>query len=231
MRDHSTIVGSVVIASMLLLNSCSPGFSTSPLYLAVTIAPRPISVPVGGTVVLAEIASNSLSVPTWSLANAADTNNAGMLTAMAGSPNSILYTAPSTPPIYNSSTPPGFTQGTVSVEATLQPPPMSTLPAAHDAVTIFITAPAVSVGLSPIAAVVPLGGSLTFAGYAAGSVNNALTWQVNGVVGGTTLSGMISSTGSYTAPAAMPMTGNTVVVTMISQADPTKTVSAVVTIS
>jgi hypothetical protein len=108
---------------------------------------------------------------------------------------------------------------------------MSTLPVAHDAVTMFITASTISVGLSPMTAVVPLSGTVTFAGYAVGSVNNTLIWQVNGVVGGTTLTGMISSTGTYTAPAAMPMTGNTVVITMISQADPTRTVSAVVTLS
>jgi hypothetical protein len=34
----------------------------------------------------------------------------------------------------------------------------------------------------------------------------------------------------YTAPAAMPMTGNTVTITVISQADPTKTQTAIVTL-
>jgi hypothetical protein len=231
MRIHSTILRVAVIGSALLLNSCSRGFFGSPLYLAVTISPRPVSIAAGGTVVLAGVASNNLSVPTWSLLDAADAASVGSLTAVTGSPNSILFTAPLAPPIYNSSTPPGFTQGTVTVEATLAPPAGSTLPVAHDSVTMFITAAAVTVGLAPATAVVPLSGTQAFTGYAVGSVNNALTWQVNGVTGGTTLTGMITAAGVYTAPSMLPMTGNTVVIMTISQADPSQTASAVVTLA
>jgi hypothetical protein len=60
---------------------------------------------------------------------------------------------------------------------------------------------------------------------------------VNGVTGGSTSTGTIVLTAIlgpgaylYTAPATMPMSGNTVTVTVISQADPTKTASSVITL-
>ena len=50
--------------------------------------------------------------------------------------------------------------------------------------------------------------------------NAAVTWQVNGVPGGASSTGTISSTGLYTAPAAIP-NPNSVTVTAVSQASPT----------
>jgi hypothetical protein len=61
--------------------------------------------------------------------------------------------------------------------------------------------------------------------------NNALTWQVNGIPGGGTTNGTIIPAGLYAAPAALPMTGNTVTITAVSQADTTKTASSVVTLT
>jgi hypothetical protein len=52
---------------------------------------------------------------------------------------------------------------------------------------------------------------------------------VNGVTGGSAATGTITNAvtafyegGLYTAPTVMPMTGDTVTITMISQADPPK---------
>jgi hypothetical protein len=93
------------------------------------------------------------------------------------------------------------------------------------------------VGLSPLTTTVALGGTEQFLGYAVGNTNTALTWQVNGVTGGSAATGTISNTvtadyegGLYTAPTVMPMTGNTITITMISQADPTNTMTANVTL-
>jgi hypothetical protein len=93
------------------------------------------------------------------------------------------------------------------------------------------------IGLSPLTTTVALGGTEQFLGYAVGNVSTALTWQVNGVTGGSAATGTISNTvtadyegGLYTAPTVMPMTGDTVTITMISQADPTKTMTATVTL-
>jgi hypothetical protein len=74
-------------------------------------------------------------------------------------------------------------------------------------------------------------GTQQFTGYAVGSVNNALTWQVNGASGGGTATGTITTAGLDTAPAVLPMTGNTVTITAVSQADTTKSASSVVTLT
>ena len=231
MRDHSKILCVAAIASVLTLSSCKDFISEPPEYFAVTISPRPVSVPVGGTVVLTGTLSNDLGVLQWSVLDAADvTGSAGTLTAVSGSPNSILYTAPSTPPIYSSAAGPGFTQGWVTVDVSAAPPSGTSLPVAQDAVTFVITAPSVTVAVSPGTATVALGGTQLFTGYAVGNVNGAVTWEVNGVTGGSASTGTITSSGLYVAPMNLPMTGNTVVITVVSQADSTKSASAVVTL-
>jgi len=229
MRIRAKILGSAAIASTIALNSCSYNVFSSPVYLAVTITPRPISVPVGGRVVLTGVVSNNLTLPQWGLLNAADaTGSAGGLTPVSGAPNSILYTAPSTPPIYTSAAGAGFSQGCVTIDATVTPPAQSTSTVADDSVTFFITAPSIAVGISPAAVGVALGAAAQFTGYAVGSVDNALTWQVDGLTGGSVAYGTISAAGLYTAPSVLPMTGAGVTITVLSQADPTKSASALV---
>ena len=56
----------------------------------------------------------NLSLPQWSLLDAANTSSAGTLSAVSFPANSILYTAPVTPPIYTFTTPTGITQGDCS---------------------------------------------------------------------------------------------------------------------
>ena len=70
-----------------------------PVYLGVTMSPRPGTVAVGSIVVFTGTVSNNLSLPQWSILDAALANNAGTLTPVTGSSTSILYTAPATPPI------------------------------------------------------------------------------------------------------------------------------------
>ena len=74
--------------------------------------------------------------------------------------------------------------------------------------------------------------------YAVGSTNNAITMQVNGTGGGSSTYGTIAPITNgfygeytYTAPATMPMAGNTVTVTVIPQADPTKSSNMTVTLT
>lgn len=231
MKPRQKILCSAAIAFAVALNGCGNQASGNPFYLAVNIVTRPASIPVGETVVFTAIVSDNQSVPQWSVLAAADTSSAGSLTAQTNPANSILYTAPAAPPIYSSAAPPGYTQGTVTLDVSAAPPAGTSYKVATDSVTFFITAPSVTVGLSPATASVALGATQQFLGYAVGNVNNALTWQVNGVTGGSTATGTISSpAGLYTAPANMPMSGNTVTITAISQADPTKSASAVVTL-
>jgi hypothetical protein len=239
MRVLSKLLCGAAIASSLGLASCGGrGVFSSPIYLSVSISPRIVSIPINATMVFTGTVSNNLSLPEWSLLDASDTGSttgSGTLTAIPGSGTTILYTAPPTPPIYADGI---VTQGTVTVSATTSPPPGSTSTVNPDSITFFITSPAVSVSLSPSTVTVPLGTSFQFTGYEIGSANNTLTWQVNGVAGGVPLTttgsaGTItagSTGGLYTAPATMPMSGNTVTVTMISQADSTKFQTATVTL-
>jgi len=85
---------------------------------------------------------------------------------------------------------------------------------------------------------VPTYGSYTFTAAVSGTTNTAVTWQVNGVTGGSAKTGAISSQGVYSAPHSVPVStapnndGQTtdVIVTAVSQADPTASDSAVVLI-
>jgi hypothetical protein len=238
MRATSTILRLAAIASSLGLVSCSGGVFSSPLYLSVSISPRIVSIPVNQSIVFTGSVSNNLSLPEWSLLDATDTGStaiAGTLTAVPGSGTTILYTAPATPPIYATAP---ITQGTVTVKATTSPPPGSTLIPQQDAFTFFITAPTVSVSLSPAAVTVALGTTYQFNGYEVGSANNALIWgtgasAATATAGGSSTYGTItngSTGGLYTAPTSMPASGSTITVTVISQADNAKTQTATVTL-
>ena len=110
------------IAAAIALIGCDNTVAISPVYLGVVISPRPGSIPVGGTVVFTGTDSNNLSLPQWSVLDSADANNVGTLTPISGSSNTILYTAPPTPPIYGF-TPTGVTQGSVTLKATTTPLP------------------------------------------------------------------------------------------------------------
>ena len=85
---------------------------------------------------------------------------------------------------------------------------------------------------------VPTYGSYAFTATVAGTANTAVTWQVNGVTGGSALTGTISSQGVYSAPHSVPVStaanndGQTtdVIITAVSQADPAAADSAIVLI-
>jgi hypothetical protein len=227
MKTRSRFFCSAALASTLALGACTNTALESPVYLGVVISPRPASIPVGGTMVFTGTVSNNLSLPAWSVLDAAIASNVGTLTPDAGSPDAILYTAPATPPIYNSNLT-GITQGTITLNAVVTDPPGSSEQVSNDAVTFVITAPSVTVNLTPLTATVSLGTTQQFFAYAVGNLNNTLVWQVNGITGGSTSVGTINTAGTYIAPGTMPMSGNTVKVSIYSAADPAKTASATI---
>ncbi len=95
---------------------------------------------------------------------------------------------------------------------------------------ITVTSP-VTVAVSPTTASVQAGiGLQQFTATVGSAINTAVTWQVNGVAGGSAASGTISSTGLYTAPASVPSPA-TVSVTATSIADPTRSATATVTVT
>jgi hypothetical protein len=98
-------------------------------------------------------------------------------------------------------------------------------------VTIRAAAPPpVSVAVMPVTANVQTGGTQAFTATVANTTNRTVTWQVNGLVGGNSAVGMISTSGVFTAPSAVPSPA-TVTVTAVSVADPAQSGSAQVTIT
>jgi hypothetical protein len=99
-------------------------------------------------------------------------------------------------------------------------------------VSFVVTTSAVSLSLAPLAASVPLRGTQQFIGYAVGNLNNTLTWQLsaNGIPSNSGDLGTINTGGTYIAPADIPASGPIVTITIVSQADPAKTLSATVTL-
>jgi hypothetical protein len=87
----------------------------------------------------------------------------------------------------------------------------------------------VTVAVAPPSANVRAGATKSFNATVAGSSNTAVTWQVNGVAGGSAATGTISSSGMYTAPATIP-SSNTVTVRAVSSADASATGSSAVTL-
>jgi parallel beta-helix repeat protein len=88
---------------------------------------------------------------------------------------------------------------------------------------------AIAVSISPQSPSVNVGGQQQFTATVQNTSNTAVTWQVDGVTGGNSTTGTISTSGMYTAPASVP-TPATVTVTAVSQADSTKSASTTVTI-
>jgi Protein of unknown function (DUF3443) len=71
------------------------------------------------------------------------------------------------------------------------------------------------------------GAQTQFTATVSGTSNTAVSWQVNGVSGGSSSVGTISSSGDYTAPTTIP--SSPVTVTAVSQADTSVSASATVT--
>jgi len=98
-----------------------------------------------------------------------------------------------------------------------------TPPTTPAAVTVAISGP------TSVAA----GETVTFTATVQNITNSAVTWQVDGAIGGNSTVGTISTAGSFTAPNLPPSAGSasgTVVITAVSQADSPKSNSITVTI-
>jgi hypothetical protein len=89
--------------------------------------------------------------------------------------------------------------------------------------------PAVSVSISPNPASVRAGATQPFSATVSGSSNTSVTWQVNGVTGGSSSTGTINSSGMYSAPASLP-NPNTVTVQAVSAADSSASGASAVTL-
>jgi hypothetical protein len=183
-----------------------------PIPVNVTISPISATVAAGGTQQFTATVQNTSNTAVIWQVNGVTGGNATVGTISS----SGLYAAPATVP----------STTTVTVAAVSQADPTKS---ASAQVTITPAA-AVNVTISPTSATVAAGGTQQFTATVQNTSNTAVIWQVNGVTGGNATVGTISSSGLYAAPATVPST-TTVTVAAVSQADPTKSASAQVTIT
>jgi hypothetical protein len=92
--------------------------------------------------------------------------------------------------------------------------------AANISVTGTTTTGTVTVSVSPLSVNVTVGKTFQFTATVSNTTDKRVTWKVNGIVGGSTSTGTISSTGLYTAPLTVPSTSVRIFATSV--ADPTK---------
>jgi hypothetical protein len=88
---------------------------------------------------------------------------------------------------------------------------------------------AITITIAPTAATLRAGKTKSFTATVQNTSNTAVTWKVNGITGGNSSVGFISSLGTYAAP---PMTRQQMIVTIsaVSIADPTTSAGASVTV-
>ena len=207
-------LGFAVVAISILQSFGCAGASTTrtPIPVSVTISPVSATVGAGGTQQFTATGENTGNTAvTWQVSGVTGGNATVGTISSAG-----LYTAPAVVP----------NPAIVTVAAVSQADPTKSASA-----QVTITPPAVvSVTISPVSATVGAGGTQQFTATVQNTGNTAVTWQVSGVTGGNATVGTISSAGLYTAPAVVP---NPAIVTVaaVSQADPTKSASAQVTIT
>ena len=104
--------------------------------------------------------------------------------------------------------------------------------------TVTPPSSAVKVTVQPSSATVSDFTTKQFGATVTGSTNSAVTWKVNGIIGGTRKSGFISSSGLYVAPSGVPTKADgsggsvttTITVSAASQADATASGSSTVTV-
>jgi len=177
---------------------------------SVNISPTSASVPVGTTrQFTATVTGATNTAVVWTVNDVVNgTGTTGTIS------NSGFYTAPAVVP-----------SGTVAVKAT-------SLADTQKSATALVTVtgqPSISVTVNPASTNVQTLATRQFSASVTGTSNTAVTWQVNNVTGGDAITGTISTSGLYTAPASVPV--GTVTVRAVSQADSTRSGTASVTVT
>ena len=203
----------------------------------------PASVPVGATTsVTATLqpvpGSNPSTSLTWSLSGAGCSGSAcGSLTPATVTPGGGMTFATATYAAPNASPNPNIVIITVTPQADPSRKTQATL-------AVVPNSSGVTLNLSPVSATLAANRRLTLSVQVAGTTDATVTWNVNGVAGGNTTVGQICAAGStpcqavttsaalqvvYLAPGAIPLP-NPVVVRATSQADPSVSASALITV-
>jgi hypothetical protein len=205
-------VSSVLILVLVLaatLSGCAGITGSGGGSPTVVVSPSSASVAVGRTQQFsATVTGTSNTRVAWKV-NGATGGSAAVGTISA----SGLFTAPKAVP----------NPSVVSVTAVLQ---ANLSESAAAKVTITSPAPSnITVSVAPSNGTVSAGASQQFTATVTGTSNTAVTWQIDGITGGNSTLGTLSSSGLYTAPATPPA-GGSVVVTATSAADSSKSSSA-----
>ena len=176
----------------------------------VTIVPTSAALAIGQSRQFSDTVRNSTNTTvTWQVNGVAGGNATTGTITTAG-----LYTAPATVP----------NPATVTVSAVAN---ANTNASASAVVTI--TPPQVGVTIAPASAGVPLSGTVQLTATVSHASNTSVTWQVNGVAGGSAATGTITPAGMYRAPAVAP-NPPIVVVTAVSAQNASAAAVAVITI-
>ncbi len=214
-NDSSATLASLfgLIAGGILLSSCTVTRTGSDISLPViSLSPTTATVPAGQSVQFtATVVSSIATYTTWAVNNIVGGNSAVGTVSSTG-----LYTAPVSVP----------SPATVTVKCISQ---SESYPYGSAIVTITSSA-SPTVAVSPTDSSAATGGTVQFTANVTGIANTAVTWYVNGVAGGSSSVGSITSAGAYTAPASVP-NPPTVVVTATSQADTSESASTALTIT
>ncbi len=213
-----SILAAIFSVIAVMLSGC--GYAgpppTQPSTVFVSIQPTSISLFIGQTQQFqASVTGNANTSVTWSVNGVTGgSTNAGMISA------SGLYAAPAILP----------NPASVTVAAASQADARATASATVNLEDNIV------VSVSPASATVSTGGTQPFAANVTGTGDPAtgVIWSVNGIAGGNSTFGTITSsstdTALYTAPATLP-TPTTVNVAATSVADNSKAGNAIVTIS
>jgi len=172
--------------------------------ISVAVTPVSAAIQAGATQQFqATVTGSSNTAVTWAVDGVTGGNATVGIISTTG-----LYTAPTT-----------TGQHTITVTSAAD-----TTKSASSTVTVTQT---ISVAVTPASASVQAGATQQFQATVTGSSTTAVTWAVDGVAGGNTTVGTISTTGLYTAPEAAGQHA----ITATSAADTTKSASATVTVT
>jgi hypothetical protein len=211
----TTITGlsfEAVDATVLMINPDSG--QAAQTTVSVSVSPASASVQVNATKQFSATVTGDLNTAvTWDVNGLVGGNSAtGFIDSISG-----LYRAPSVVP----------SPATVTVHASNN---RVSPPATGIASVMIVNPPLIAVSISPVSASVRLGRTRQFTATVTNTSNQAVTWKVNGILGGNSIVGTVSSGGLYLAPSRLPSTSS-VTVTATSAADNTKSASAAVSIT
>jgi len=204
-------VGAVSSADTSKSAAASVTFTGPPVAVVVTVAPTAITLGAGQSQAFtATVTGAANSGVTWSVDGVAGGNSSlGTVTS------SGLYTAPTPVP----ASPIAIT-AVSSVDSTKS----GSASIAFDSPPVVI-----AVSVAPGTVSLSAGQSQAFSATVTGTSNSGVNWLVNGVVGGSSSLGTVTSSGVYTAPTPVP--GSSVSVAAVSSVDTSKSGTASVSFS